>query len=159
MVLVYAAGREVYALRRRLHLSVIAVIVLVACARAIASPNLPLDDPAYLELERLRALGHLRLYTGGVRPLTEARVRDLLVAAGVTPDDPIVPPALRRFWFRPFERAIARLDAFTDDAAPYSTPNRPELMLGSVSVSCQYQEGRPCGTGVGLVSELDSSAG
>jgi MYXO-CTERM domain-containing protein len=25
--------------------------------------------------------------------------------------------------------------------------NRPELMLGSVSVSCEYQEGRPCGNG------------
>lgn len=141
------------------RLTIVIASLLCAASAALASPNLPLDDPAYLELEKLRALGRLRLYTGGVRPLTEARVRELLLAAGVAADDPIVPPLRTRFWLRPFERAIARFDAFSDDAAPYSTPLRPEQMLGSVSVSCQYQEGRPCGTGVGLVSELDSSAG
>ena len=144
---------------RREYLFCILALLSLASARATASPNLPLDDPAYLELERLRALGHLKLYTGGVRPLTEARVRDLLLAAGAAPGDPALPRALARFWFRPFERAIARFDAFTDDVAPYSTPIRRELMIGGVSATCEYQEGRPCGTGVGLVSELDSSAG
>ena len=135
------------------------VAALIAGGSATASPNVPLDDPAYLELERLRAAGRLHLYTGGVRPLTEARVRDLMLQAGVAGDDPTVPRALSRFWFRPFERAIARFDAFSDDAAPYWTPNRRELMVGAVSVSCEYQEGRPCGNGVGLVSELDASVG
>jgi len=138
---------------------VAAALFLFASNASFASPNLPLDDPAYLELAQYRALGHLKLYTGGVQPLTEARVRDLLLSAGASPDDPLVPRALRGFWFRPFQRAIARFDAFTDDAAPYSTPNRPEQMIGNVSVSCEYNERRPCGTGVGLVSELDSSVG
>jgi hypothetical protein len=145
--------------RATLRFAAVVVVALLMSAGAAASPNLPLDDPAYLELERLRALGRVKLYTGGVRPLTEARVRDLLLAAGVSPDDPLVPPLLRRFWFRPFQRAIARFDAFSDDAATYSTALRPEQMLGSVAVSCEYQEGRPCGNGVGLVSELDTSAG
>ncbi len=138
---------------------VIAALALIVSAPSAASPNVPTDDPSYLELAQQRALGHIHLYTGGIRPLTEARVRDLLLAAGVAPDDPFLPAALRAFWFRPFQRAIARFDAWSDDAAPYSTPNRPEQMVGFVSVSCEYQEGRPCGTGVGLVSELDSSAG
>ncbi|HEY2745755.1 MAG TPA: capsule assembly Wzi family protein [Polyangia bacterium] len=141
------------------HRSLALTLVVLTSASAAASPNLPTDDPAYLALDEAVARGRIHLYTGGLRPLTEARVRDLLLAAGVAPDDPLLPPALRRFWFRPFQRAIARFDAFSDDAAPYSTPNRPEQMLGSVSVSCEYNEGRPCGTGVGLVSELDSSAG
>ena len=135
------------------------VVVLITTSATFASPNVPLDDPAYLELARLRALGKLPLYTGGVRPLTEARVRDLMLSAGVPLDSPMLPPLLRRFWFRPFERAIARLELFTDDAAPYHTPNRDENMIGSISVTCENQEGRPCGTGAGLVSELDSSVG
>ncbi len=143
----------------RIHYSVVIAVVLLASAPSTASPNLPLDDPAYLELAQQRAFGHLKLYTGGIRPLTEARVRDLLIAAGVPADDPLVPAALRGFWFRPFQREILRLDMFTDDAATYSTALRPEQMVGAVSVSCEYQEGRPCGNGVGLVNELDSSAG
>lgn len=143
----------------RPHRTLFVVLALLASTSSNASPNLPLDDPAYLELAQQRALGHLKLYTGGVRPLTEARVRDLLLAAGVPADNPVVPAAPRGFWFRPFQRAILRLDAFSDDAAPYSTALRPEQMVGAVSVSCQYQEGRPCGTGVGAVGELDSSAG
>ncbi len=143
----------------RVHPTLLAVLVLTASAPSLASPTLPLDDPAYLELERLRALGDLKLYTGGVRPLTEARVRDLMLSAGVALDDPALPSAFPRFWFRPFQRVISRFALFSDDAAPYSTALRPEGMLGSVSVSCEYQEGRPCGTGAGLVSELDSSAG
>jgi hypothetical protein len=142
----------------RAYPKLIALVLLVS-AQAAASPNVPLDDPAYLQLEQLRALGRLKLYTGGVRPLTEARVRDLLLSAGVAPDDPSLPPVLKRLWFRPFQRATAQLNLFSDDAATYSTPLRPEQMIGSVSVSCEYQEGRPCGTGAGLVSELDSSAG
>ena len=142
----------------RLHV-VVAVVALFAAAPAAGSPNVPLDDPSYLALAQERALGRIPLYTGGVRPLTEARVRDLMLAGGASPDDPSLPQALRRFWFRPFQRAIARFAAFTDDAAPYSTPLRPELMIGSLAVSCEYQEGRPCGNGAGIVSELDSSIG
>ncbi|HXU67978.1 MAG TPA: capsule assembly Wzi family protein [Polyangia bacterium] len=143
----------------------VAVVLVASAARAGASPNLPLDDPAYLRLRQLRALGYLKLYTGGIEPLTEARVRDLMSSVGIFYDDgiardqPSLPRELRGFWFRPFQRAITRFDAFSDDAVPYSTPLRPELMIGNVSVSCEYNEGRPCGTGVGLVSELDSSVG
>jgi hypothetical protein len=39
---------------------------------ANASPNVPLDDPSYVELARPRALGRIPLHAGGVRPLTEA---------------------------------------------------------------------------------------
>jgi hypothetical protein len=49
--------------------------------------------------------------------------------------------------------------AFEEDDRPYSTPARPRDLDGVVALSCEHQEGRPCGDGEGLVGELDSTAG
>jgi hypothetical protein len=56
-------------------------------------------------------------------------------------------------------RVTAQLAAFSDEERPYSTPDRPLGLVGGIQVSCEHQEGRPCGQGGGIVLEFDSVAG
>ncbi len=46
-----------------------------------------------------------------------------------------------------------------DEPRPYSTEQHPRTVTGSLAISCERREGRPCGAGAGLVGELTSSAG
>lgn len=46
-----------------------------------------------------------------------------------------------------------------DEPRPYSTEAHPRQVAGSLAISCERREGRPCGAGAGLVGELTSSAG
>ncbi len=66
---------------------------------------------------------------------------------------------LSSWWFRPFGRALVRLLAARDLERPYSPSRRPRDLVGLVAVSCEHAEGRPCGPGGGLLTELDSSLG
>lgn len=133
--------------------------VALAPAEAGASPNVPLDDPVYVELARLEALGRIPLYQGGLRPLTEARVQELLAQGGVLPDPTLLSLRQRGLWAAPLLRSDARLELFHDELRPYSDGPRPIGMVGGVEISCEHQEGRPCGQGGGAVFELDSAAG
>ncbi len=126
----------------------LAVGALVALGGpASASPNVSLDDPRYEELAiyHLRAL--LPLYRGGVAPLTETRVRKLLVTE----------PLPRRGWLR-IDRALVRGALDADRFRPYSTSEKPRLIAGGVAVTCEHAEGRPC-IGNGALGEIDGSAG
>ena len=77
-------------------------LFVAACAFAVsATPNLPLEDPVYLQLEQLRAAGKLPAYLGGARPLTEAEVQRLLAQAGAAPDPRLLPPDVSSAWLRP----------------------------------------------------------
>jgi capsule assembly protein Wzi len=135
------------------------LLCALAAATAHASPTIPLDDPVYERLAVLRAEGRLPLYLGGIRPLTEYDAQRLLLQAG-EPEDPLLPSAsLRGPWFNPLRRVNVRLGLFSDEERPYSTPDRPLGMIGGVELSCEHQEGRPCGQGGGAVFELDSAAG
>ncbi len=120
--------------------------VLVPMA-AHASPNVALDDPRYEELATYFARGLLPLYRGGTAPLTEARVRKLLVK----------PPLPRGGWLR-LDRALVR-GAYDDDRPrSYSTFERPRQIAGSIAITCEHDEGRPC-DGLGTLGEIDGSAG
>lgn len=127
----------------------VVALALALESAAEASPNVPLDDPAYTELDQLDLSGNLGPYAGGVAPLTETRVRELLGQ----------PALASTFWSRAVERATLRENAFWEDDRPFSTPRRPRDLDGVVALSCEHAEGRPCGEGQGLVSQLDSSAG
>lgn len=140
------------------------LVLAVVASTARASPTIPLDDPIYDRLAILRAEGRIPLYTGGIRPLTEWQAQKLLMQAGAAPDAtllPLVPRsvALRSLWFAPARRVTVRLGLFSDEERPYSTPDRPLGLAGGVEVSCEHQEGRPCGQGGGGLIELDSAAG
>jgi hypothetical protein len=63
------------------------------------------------------------------------------------------------WWARPIDRVIARIAAYDEDDRPYSTPARPRDIDGIVALSCERQEGRPCGHGAGFLTELDTAAG
>ena len=121
---------------------------LVATARA--SPNVSLDDPRYEQLASLYARDLLAPYLGGFRPLSEARMNKLIGGAGQPP---------RSWWFRPVGRALVRLLGAHDRERPFSSPLRPRDLIGLIAASCEHAEGRPCGDGGGLVTELDSSIG
>ncbi|TMA84551.1 MAG: capsule assembly Wzi family protein, partial [Deltaproteobacteria bacterium] len=71
-------------------------------------------------------------------------------AAAPRPDD---------FWIDPLERAALLFSAADEYDRPYSVPARPRDLAGFIALSCEYQEGRPCGDGVGTALELDSEAG
>src|SRR5256886_16329548 len=71
-------------------------------------------------------------------------------AAAPRPDD---------LWIDPLERAALLFSAADEYDRPYSVPARPRDLAGFIALSCEYQEGRPCGDGVGTVLELDSEAG
>ena len=127
---------------------------MLACSHASASPNLSLDEPVYETLEQLYLHGKIPPYLGGFAPITEWRARQLLRGAGfAVPDEPT------GWWGHPIDRVALIVDAFDEDDRGYSTQVRPRDVVGIVSISCERQEGRPCGNGVGAQTELDASAG
>ena len=132
-------------------ISVLLVIALAAPTRG--SPNVALDEPVYERLAWLRAVGRLPAYLGGVRPLSSARVAGLLAAAGEPEEE------VDGWWVRPLRRVVGRVLVFEDAARPYSTAVRPRDVAGAVAVSCEGRMGRPCGDGLGLVTELETAAG
>ena len=141
--------------RRRLVAITLVAALVPAAGVAGASPTVPLDDPIYLLLDRLA----LPPYSGGLRPLTEARVQELLTVAGQAPDPHLVADAYEGFWLAPLHGLRARAAIIDATDRPYSTPMRPRQLAGVVALACERQEGRPCGDGGGLELELDSAAG
>jgi hypothetical protein len=137
----------------------VCALLLCAGTGAGATPNLPLEDPVYLLLAQLHAQGRLPAYLGGSRPLTEAEVQRLLTLAGVAPDPLLLPAALAGFWARPAALLTARAALVDEHLRPYSTAVRPRDLAGFLALSCEHQEGLPCGPGAGLGLEVDSSAG
>jgi hypothetical protein len=134
----------------------------VAAARpgaARASPELDLADPAYLELAALRAAGALPPYLGGLRPLTEARVQSLRLAAGLPPDPRLLPGSMRGLWIAPLRQLRLRGLLARDHLRPYSTEIHRRDLAGGVALTCEHRQGRACGAGAGLEWELDSTAG
>jgi len=70
------------------------------------------------------------------------------------------PPARAdTWWATPIARAALQLNLVSEDDRPYSEPAHPRDITGDVALSCEHQEGRPCGDGVGTFGELDSAAG
>ncbi|MBV8761318.1 MAG: hypothetical protein JO257_28735, partial [Deltaproteobacteria bacterium] len=63
------------------------------------------------------------------------------------------------FWIRWVDRAALTLSAASEDDRGYSTPAHPRDVVGDVALSCEHQEGRPCGDGAGLFGEVDTRAG
>lgn len=124
--------------------------IAVCAATASASPNIPLDDPRYEQLASLYARDLIEPHLGGFRPLTEARMNELIGGAG---------QPQKSWWFRPVGRALVRLLGARDRERPYASLRRPRDLIGLIAVSCEHAEGRPCGPGGGLLTELDSSVG
>ena len=96
------------------------------------------------------ALGRLVDLSGGVRSRTSG---DL--AARLYPDTAREPGP----WFAPFARLSISADAASDYDRAYARPGYLVWLAGGPSLSCEYQQGRPCGDGAGLAFELDSAAG
>ena len=130
--------------------STVALAILCLAGLARASPEVALDDPATIELARLRASGALPPYLGGLRPLTEARIQALRDG---------VPVAAPRLWLAPIHHLRMRAAVVRDRLRPYSTEIHPRDLAGGVAISCEHREGRACGDGGGLEWELDSAAG
>jgi hypothetical protein len=117
---------------------------------AVASPNVELDEPVYEELARRYARGELPPYDGGLRPLTEMRVREL---RGL----PRLPDA---FWIAPVSRLVLGTRLVRDSPRSYSTPARPrDLLAGRLAIGCEHDDAWPCETGAALRSSVESSAG
>lgn len=130
--------------------ALIAVSTLVPPRAATASPNVPLDSAAYEELARLRAIGELPPFSGGLRPLTTRRVSGLLR----------LPASRRGFWLVPAERILLTAMLLDEESRPYSTAARPrDLTTGGILLACENREGRPCSDGAGVFGEVDASAG
>ena len=136
-----------------------AVAVLLAASAAQAAPNVSLDDTDWILLRDARARGLIPDLLGGQQALGEDEVQRALARAGLMPDPHLLPPDQTGFWLRPLETLTLRGDAFLEHDRPYSLPARPRNIEGVVGFSCELQEGRPCGGGLGLLPELDSSAG
>ena len=132
---------------------------LVLSAAARAAPNLPFDHPDWVLLLDARARGLLADPVGGQQALGEDEVQRALALLRLAPDPRLLPPDAEGFWIRPVETATLRAALLHEHDRPYSTALRPRNLVGDLGVSCELQEGRPCGGGVGLMPELDSSAG
>jgi hypothetical protein len=120
---------------------------------ANGSPNLRLDDPIYEQLAMLRARGLLPLYIGGQRPLSVHRAHRLLARVGLAGEE------LVGWWATPLQRAALSLAYVHERPRGYSTGLRPRDLAGSISVTCEHVEGRPCGDGAHAVTDLDSALG
>ncbi len=125
------------------------IVVAIVASSVNASPQVALDDPRYDQLSSMYARGIIAPYIG-VRPLTEARMNELIGGAGQPPSS---------WWVRPLGRVLVRLIATRDLERPYSSSRRSRDLVGLIAMSCERTEGRPCGPGYGLYSELDSSVG
>ncbi len=77
----------------------------------------------------------------------------------VSLDDPVYDEPADAWWIPPLDRMTVRATLTGEDDRAYSTPARPRDVSGVVALSCENQQGRPCGDGEGLVGELDSPAG
>jgi len=128
----------------------LAAVITLTTVSSGASPNVPLDDPVYDQLDQLALAGILPPFRGGLVPLTEARVHELVR------DAPAVPAG---WWIRPIERAALRVAAVDEAGRGYSTAARPRDVAGMLALSCEGQEGRPCGNGPGVDAEVDTAAG
>src|SRR5947209_7601548 len=62
-------------------------------------------------------------------------------------------------WADPLAQVALRAEASDEHDRPFSVPQRPRNVAGGLAVSCDDQEGRPCGDGGGMGVELDSRAG
>jgi hypothetical protein len=129
----------------------VALVVALLVETARASPNVPLDDPLYERLAQLQATGAIEPFSGGFLPLSRARIVQLSIAP------PHAVPT--SWWVVPTERVRLRGAVYSDDLRPYTTIAKLRHIAGGIAVSCDYQEGRTCGEGAGIVTELDSSAG
>jgi hypothetical protein len=138
------------ALRSAISPRLLALSIVIAASPVAASPNVSLDDPVYDQLDQRELAGEIAPFRGGFAPLTFARVQEILA------DAPALP---RGWWWRPISRAALDLAEVHEAARAYSTPTRPRDVAGALALSCEYQEGQPCGNGQGLDSELDSAAG
>lgn len=130
---------------------IVSALLALGIGQASASPNVPLDDPAYDALARLRALEVVPPITGGFLPLTKRRVAELIGGP--------VAPTPESLWIEPIARLRLTTTLFDDSPRPYNTPLRPRDLAGSISIACEHTEGRPCGDGAGIFTELDSNAG
>ncbi|HEY2028134.1 MAG TPA: capsule assembly Wzi family protein [Myxococcales bacterium] len=63
------------------------------------------------------------------------------------------------FWASPFQRLTLLGEVSGEHDRTYSTAVRTREIAGKIAISCEYQEGRPCGNGAFGGAELDSSAG
>ena len=131
----------------------------LGAAAASAAPNLPVDDPAWVALLDARARGLLPDFVGGQQGLGEDEVQRALALLHLAPDARLLPLSESGFWLRPLETATLRALALHEHDRPYSLPVRPRNLAGDVGYSCAGAEGRPCGGGLALLPEVDSSAG
>jgi hypothetical protein len=160
-------------------------LLLVATSVAHASPNVSLDDPRYHELTDAFVGGFRPLTERRIRELlTEAarararRADD--AAASVDATEPMrvgtasgsrsigdadgstridMPPEPSAWWLRPLTRGLVRAIAMRDPGRPYSTTAHVRDVIGLLAESCEHTEGRPCGSGAGLLGEVDAAAG
>lgn len=143
------ARRRGHRARRRLG-HAIATVVAIAAVPVDASPNVPLDDPVYDQLDQLELAGAHPRSRGGLAPLTEARVQEVLGGPPTLPGG---------WWFLPITRAALHVAVVHETDRGVGTAARPRSIAAAIALSCEYQEGRPCGNGQGLDTELDAAAG
>jgi hypothetical protein len=136
--------------RAELGIAIVALSAVLGYDTADGSPVVPLDDPVYLELARLRAMGELPPYLGGIRPLTEERARQLL-----EPDR----PAHSSWWSTPISRALVAISVSSGEPRPYSTGVRPRDVAGAIAIACERASERSCEQGAALAAELEAAAG
>ena len=134
-------------------------LALLLAGAARAAPNLPFDHPDWVLLRDARARGLLADPVGGQQALGEDEVQRALATLRLPSDGRLLPLEETGFWIRPVEIATLRAAALHEHDRPYSLELRPRNIVGEVGYSCELQEGRPCGGGLGLMPEVDSSAG
>jgi hypothetical protein len=135
---------EVRAAMRRTSCIALAA-ALLGSAAATAGPNLPADDPDWDVLRDDLGRGTRPDRLGGVQSVAQGGEFGTMLPDG--------------FWYLPLQRLSLRFSAAAEHDRPYSLPLRQRDIAGGIALSCEYQEGRPCGDGVGSGVELDSSIG
>lgn len=96
------------------------------------------------------AEGRLADLSGGVRSRASGDLAALLYPDAAREPGP---------WLAPLARLSLFADAASEYDRAYARPGYPVWLAGGPSLTCEYQQGRPCGDGAGLAFELDSAAG
>jgi hypothetical protein len=130
------------------YFKAVAVVIVCMPSLSVASPNVPLNDPRYDDLEDQLAARPSTDDSSDFLPLSEGRLGRL---AG---NDTVWP----RIWFEPIGRASVDFALHRVLSRPFSTTSHSRDLAGGITISCEHHEA-PCADGAGVSVSLESSVG
>jgi hypothetical protein len=125
---------------RTVFIALCAAILLARSAFALSSPNIPLDSPIYLYIEKLAGFGLVNSEIKGIRPYSKAEAARLLLEAESKLSSGSYPPLALQFALR--LRELIPREAFLHDT-PKQAPSFDFNPVANARLRYLYLDGLP----------------